>query len=183
MKVLVHINILEDFITKRKYTHKGNRMLIGSSTLTVRAAFPCSGFFRRGLHRRCVPWERRGTWSEPWRSRESCAGVRAQIYPTCVKRNKLSSERAGWKSYTCYRQPVLSKLTLWTWKSKTWPLSACQYLGDNTYSSDSHCTENVLPQADIVLAQWISSPKTLVRWCLLWDWQSHYRNAARAASL
>lgn len=159
-------------------------MLIGSSTLTVRAAFHCSGSFCRGPHRICVPWERKGTWTKPWRSCESCCtGVRAWIYRTSAKSNKPSSERAGWKSYTCYGQSVLSKIPLWTWKPKNWPLSACQHLWDNTYSSDSHCAENVLPQADIVLTQWISLPKTLVRWRLLWGWQSHYRNTARAASL
>lgn len=66
---------------------------------------------------------------------------------------------------------------------ETWPLRAWQYLRDNTYSSDSHCTENFLPRADIVLTQWMFSPQTLVQWLLLWGWQSHYRNTARAASL
>lgn len=158
-------------------------MLTGSSMLTVCAVFFWSGTFCRGPHRRCVPWERKETWSKPWRSHGSCAGVRVQIYPKCVRSKKSFSERTGWKSYTCYGQSTLSKIQLWAWKHKHWPLSAYQNLGDNTYSSDSHCTENILPQADIVLTQWISSPKTLVRWCLLWGWQSHYRNTARAASL
>ena len=48
IKGLFHINILEGFMTKQKYTHKGNRMLTGSSTLTVRAACICSGSFRKG---------------------------------------------------------------------------------------------------------------------------------------
>lgn len=38
MKGLVHINILEDFITKQKYSHIGNRMLIGSSMLLPSSA-------------------------------------------------------------------------------------------------------------------------------------------------
>lgn len=116
MKGLLHINILEDFTTKQKYTHKGNRTLIGSSMLAVHAAFLCSE-----------------SWMKPWRSRESCcAGVRVWIYPMCVKSNRPSSERPGWVSYTCYGQSVLSKIPLWTWKPKNWPLSACQYPGDVT---------------------------------------------------
>lgn len=70
---------------------------------------------------------------------------------------------------------MLSKIPLWTWKPKLWPSNPCQNLGDNSYSSDSHCTEDILPQTDIVLTQWSSLPKMLVRWRPLWGWQSLYR--------
>lgn len=79
-----------------------------------------------------------------------------------MKSIKPSSWRAGWKHYTCYGHSALSKIPLWPWNPKLWPLSACQNLGDNSYSSDSHCAENILPQADIVLTQWSSLPKG---WC------------------
>lgn len=157
MKGLLHINILEDFTTKQKYTHKGNRMLIGSSMLAVHAAFLCSGSFHRGLHRRCMPWERKGTWMKPWRSCESCcAGVRMWIYPTCEKQEAIFRE--AWLSYKCCGQSVPSKIPLWT-RKLTFKCLPVPGRYNNTYSSDSHCTENFLPPADIVLTQWISSPK------------------------
>lgn len=167
MKGLLHINILEDFTTKQKYTHKGNRMLIGSSMLAVHAAFLYSGSFHRGLHRRCMPWERKGTWMKPWRSCESCcAGVRMWIYPTYVKNKKPPSERPGWKSYKCYGQSVLSKIPLWTRKLAF--LSACQYLGDITililltaialrtfYLQQTLCSHNESPHQNTVAMTFI----------------------------
>lgn len=109
------------------------------------------------------------TLEKPWKL--LCRSEAADLPYVCIK---PSSQRAGWKHYTCYGHSVLSKIPLWTWKPKLWPLSACQNLGDNSYSSDSHCAEHILPQADIVLTQWSSLPKTLVWWCLLWGWQSLY---------
>lgn len=165
MKGLLHINILEDFTTKQKYTHKGNRMLIGSSMLAVHAAFLCSGSFHRGLHRRCMPWERKGTWMKPWRSCESCcAGVRMWIYPTCVKNKKPSSERPGWVTN------AVDSLCLARYHCgpENWPLSARQYLGDITililltaialktfYLQQTLCSHNESPHQNTVAMTFI----------------------------